>query len=312
MLPLAYVVGRVELPRTLDMQRSSTSVSQGPVGEEQLVRENLPLVHYAVNEISSRVPRHVSRDDLTSAAMFGLVQAARTFDAARGVTFPRFARARITGALLDELRGRDWASRSVRAKARSLQESADQLTNRLSRTPTSEELATEMKVDIEEVRRLTNDVHRATVLNYEAIFTETDADAESVLPASTPAPEDVLSARERTSYLVDAVVALPERLRTVVVGYFFDERPMQDIADELGVTESRVSQMRAEALALLKEGMNANLDPESMVDEAKPEGRVARRKAAYYAAVASASDFRTRLDATPQPIHDRLSRTGTA
>jgi RNA polymerase sigma factor FliA len=289
------------------MQRQSTRETDRPATEEELVREHLPLVHYAVNELASRVPRHVSRDDLVSAAMFGLAQAARTFDPSRGVTFPRFARSRITGALLDELRGRDWASRSVRSKARSLQATADQLTAQLSRTPTVEELAEEMGVDIEEVRRLTADVHRATVLNYESLFGSGETDAESILPSAVPAPEDILSARERTSYLLDAVVSLPERLRTVVVGYFFDERPMQDIANELGVTESRVSQMRAEALELLKDGMTANLEPSSEVDRSEPVGRVARRKAAYYATVASASDYRTRLAATPVSIHDRLA-----
>jgi RNA polymerase sigma factor FliA len=95
----------------------------------------------------------------------------------------------------------------------------------------------------------------------------------------------------------------------VVEGYFFEERLMQDIADELGVTESRVSQMRAEALALLRDGMNAQLDPELVPAEDRPDSRVAKRKAAYYAAIASNSDFRGRLEArtpytAPAPVRD--------
>ena len=86
--------------------------------EEQLVRSHLPLVNYMVSEIASRIPRHVCRDDLVSAAMAGLAQAARAYDPTRGISFQRFASSRIRGALLDELRSRDWASRSVRAKAR--------------------------------------------------------------------------------------------------------------------------------------------------------------------------------------------------
>jgi RNA polymerase sigma factor FliA len=107
----------------------------------------------------------------------------------------------------------------------------------------------------------------------------------------------VLVKRERLSYLVDAISALPARLRTVVTGYFFEERPMQEIAGELGVTESRVSQLRSEALVLLRDGLNAHLDPDVLSPEARPDGRVARRRAAYYAAIGAASDYRARLDA---------------
>jgi RNA polymerase sigma factor for flagellar operon FliA len=105
--------------------------------------------------------------------------------------------------------------------------------------------------------------------------------------------------RERRSYLIDAVSALPERLRVVIVGYFFEERPMQELADELQVSPSRISQMRAEAVALLKDGMNAHLDPEEATAAAPCESpRVARRKAAYVAAVGNGSDFRSRLSAS--------------
>ena len=101
--------------------------------EDQLVRAHLALVNYMVAEIAGRIPRHVCRDDLISAGMAGLAQAARSYDPERGITFQRFASARIRGALLDELRSRDWASRSVRAKARDVQQVTDHLTARLGR-----------------------------------------------------------------------------------------------------------------------------------------------------------------------------------
>ena len=93
--------------------------------------------------------------------------------------------------------------------------------------------------------------------------------------------------------------ALPERLQRVVQGYFFEERSMQDLADELGVSESRISQLRAEALLLLKDGMNSQLEPDALQPEARPNGRVARRKAAYYSAVASGSSPRDRVSERP-------------
>ena len=272
--------------------------SADPRREEALVRENLPLVKRAVAELSAKMPRHAPRDDLMSAGMVGLAQAARNYDASRGVPFHRYAATRIKGALLDELRTYDWASRPVRAKARHLDVARERLTASLGRTPTDRELATELKVEITAVQGLATDLHRAVVLNYEAMLANGDSDG--VLLADDDDPADTLLDRERNAYLVDAIQALPERLRTVVVGYFFEDRSMQDIGAELGVSESRISQLRAEAIDLLRDGMNSQLDPTALAELANPTGRVARRKAAYYDAIAASSTSRDRLDSKPR------------
>jgi RNA polymerase sigma factor FliA len=291
------------MPETPDATNHTAS-------EEELVRSALPLVHYAVADLINRIPRHVGRDDLMSAGLFGLAQAARSWDAGRGVTFERYARVRIRGALLDELRGRDWASRSVRSKARSLQSTTDGLTADLGRRPTATEVGERMGVSADEVIRLNDDIHRATVLHYDSVFLE--ADETGALATDDEGPTETMLKRETWGYLRDAVVALPERLRYVVVGYFFEERPMQELADELGVTESRISQMRAEALVLLKEGMNSQLDPEALPEPARANGRVAKRKAAYYAAVAQGSDYRTRIAADAPSVQERVASTQPA
>lgn len=273
--------------------RNSIVISNSALSEEQLVGQNLPLVHYAVAEVAAKIPRHVSRDDLVSAGMAGLAQAARNFDAERGISFDRYASTRIRGALLDELRSCDWASRSVRSRARQVQAAVEELQATLGRQPTNTEVAKHLGTDESTVEAVSEDVHRAVVLNYDSMVV--DGGADEVLPSDQRSPDAILIERERQSYLHDAIDALPERLRHVVEGYFFQERPMKELADELGVTESRVSQMRAEALELMKDGMNSQLDPEVVMDEDRPTQRIARRKAAYYAAIASNSDFKTRL-----------------
>jgi RNA polymerase sigma factor FliA len=270
--------------------------------EEKLVREHLALVDYAVNHLLARLPRHVSRDELVSAAMAGLAQAARAFDPARDTSFDHYAPARIRGALLDELRSRDWASRSVRTKARRMLAATDELTATLGRTPTTPELADKLGMAAKAVNSLNGDVHRSVILNYESILA--DGSGEWTRPADDRSPDMVLLDRERRAYLLDAVSALPERLRHVVVGYFFEERSMQELADELGVSASRVSQMRSKAMGLLKEGITSQLDPED-IDDNGDSPRVARRKAAYVEAVAAASTFRDRVS-TPAPIPFRL------
>ena len=275
--------------------------------EDRLVREHLPLVDFAVTQMAARLPRHVPRDELVSAAMAGLAQAARSFDTSRDCRFDHYAQARIRGALLDELRSRDWASRSVRSKARRLLAAHDELTATLGRTPSNAEVADKIGVEKSAVEAISGDVHRSVILNYDSIIA--DSGSETLLPADEDSPDAVLMERERRAYLIDAVSALPQRLRHVVVGYFFEERPMQELADELGVSPSRISQMRAEAVAMLKDGLTSQLEPEAFAfgDEESP--RVAKRKAAYVAAVAAGSDFKARLSAS-SPKRASLTTVG--
>ncbi|HEY0871362.1 MAG TPA: sigma-70 family RNA polymerase sigma factor [Acidothermaceae bacterium] len=261
--------------------------------DDGLVRDHLPLVGYLVAEAASRLPGHVSRDDLTSAGLMALAQSARSFDASRGVPFARYASMRIRGGIIDELRSHDWASRSVRIKARQRGVAEEALAATLRRHPTQKELANYLGVSLVELAAVERDVHRSVVLSLQG-FAEAGT-LEGMLPHQDPGPEEMLLDRERESYLVDAVAALPERLRVVVQGYFFDERPMVDIAAELGVTESRISQMRAEGLAMLKAGMTAMLAPEQLETADRPDGCVARRKAAYYAAIAASSGYAARV-----------------
>lgn len=267
--------------------------AEGSASEEDLVREHINLVHYAVADMANRLPKHVSRDDLISAGMAGLAQAARSFDPSRGIRFDRYASGRIRGALLDELRSCDWASRTVRTKARRLTEATETLTGTLGRAPTAGELGDYLGCDPRDIQTNAADVHRAVVLNYDSMFT--DATAEDVLASSQPTPEDAILDRERKAYLIDAVAALPERLRKVVVGYFFEERSMADLGAELGVSESRISQMRAEALSFLRDGMTSQLGDDESIGDSEPPARTSRRRQAYRDAVAARSTYQSRL-----------------
>jgi RNA polymerase sigma factor FliA len=260
-----------------------------------VVQDHMPLVGHLVREMLARVPAHVNRDDLMSAGYAALVHAARGFDAGRGVPFARFAAARVRGALLDELRGLDWASRSVRQRARRTDTARQELTAELGRTPTTLEVAERLNCSVEDIETADDDVHRAVVFSLQGFAT---AAADDMVTEPSAGPEDMLIRREKLGYLRHAVDALPERLRAVVEGYFFEERPMARIAEDLGVTESRVSQLRAEALGLLRDGLNTHLDPSLAAEAPSKEGCVARRRAAYYDQIATRGTLRTRLALT--------------
>jgi RNA polymerase sigma factor FliA len=219
------------------------------------VTEHLALATFAVNAVAARIslPAHVSRDDLVSCAHVALVEVARRFDPAAGASFATYALARLQGAVLDELRSGDWASRSVRAAARRTDAAADALTISLGRPPTREELAADLGIARSELDTLQVDVHRAVMVSIDA---ETGPDGGSLdLPDTGESPERALLRGERARYLQDAIRALPDRLDEVIERNFFGGESLTEIADGLGVTLSRVSQMRARALVLLHAAM---------------------------------------------------------
>ena len=267
---------------------------------DSLVRQHLPLVGHVVRETMSRVPAHVNRDDLTSAGLAALVQAAQSYDAERGVSFNRYASTRVRGAILDELRSIDWASRSVRRRARQVDEVRNSLAAQLGRVPSDGEVASALGIGVDEIAANEDDVSRAVVMSLQGFG---DTPIDDMLVSHIPGPEQLIEHREKVAYLQDAVAELPERLRVVVQDYFFAERPMAEIAAELGVTESRVSQMRAEALVLLKDALNSALEPAMVTPHVRPNGCAARRRDAYFAAVSAHRSFSSRLVAGP---HERL------
>lgn len=256
-----------------------------PTDFDQLVSEHLGLVAHIVRETMSRVPAHVDRDDLTSAGLTALVKAARAFEPERGVPFTSYAATRIRGGIVDELRSIDWASRSVRRRGREVEETRNRLAGALGRVPSDAETASAMGISLDELRSNQEDIDRAQVLSLNLAPAD-EGTLDDLLVSRDPGPDTVVEHRERLEYLVAAIEELPERQRVVVTEYFLAERPMAEIAERLGVTESRVSQIRAEALVLLRDALNTALDPALVPAPARPDGCAARRRETYFRAVA--------------------------
>lgn len=276
---------------------------------ETLVRQTVPLVHHIVREMTSRLPGHVDGSDLVSAGLVALVQAAKSWDAERGVPFPRYAAIRIRGALTDELRGMDWASRAVRGRGRAIEQARQRLTSDLGRAPTPEEVATATGLSAAAITDSDADLSRASVLS---LHSEAAGEGVAALADDREGPEQLLVKREALGYLQDAIEELPERLRMVVRGYFFEQRPMAELAAELGVTESRISQLRAEAVVLLRAGLAPALEM-TPAEQPVPVGpRVLAARQAYVSAVASRSTLAARLAHTSPHAESRRMVTGGA
>ncbi len=265
----------------------------------EMIEQNLPLVKHIVFQVAVHFPRHVDRDDLARAGALGLVEAARRYDEARGVPFERFAAQRIRGAILDAVRAADWAPRSVRNLARKLESVEQRLATELGRVPTKDEMADALGMSQSELHRLQDRMFRSVVL---ALEHETADDVEKdltlvdvLVDEKCVEPSSELETRELHGYLRDAIGLLPERHRLVVVGYFLEGRTSQELADFLGVTESRISQLRSESLLMLQEGIEAQYLADTP-DPCEVTGRVARRKATYAKGIADASVFAARME----------------
>lgn len=271
-------------------------------GNEAVVEQHLPLVGHIVFQLSAHFPRHVDREELSRAGALGLVEAARRFDPDRGVPFARFAAQRIRGAILDALRDADWAPRSLRTAARRVESARQSFIHEWGRSPSLEELGTATGLSPAELNRLEDRVFRSVVLTLDEVVSADDHEnltLVDVLPDQRhPAPDEGVEDLELRSYLRDAVHLLPERHRLVVIGYFLEGRTSRDLARFLAVTESRISQLRAEALEMLRDGIGAQYeaaDQDAARIPAGLGGRVARRKAAYAAAIADQRSWRSRV-----------------
>jgi RNA polymerase sigma factor for flagellar operon FliA len=274
---------------------------------DQLIEEYLPLVGHVVSQVAVQFPRHVDLGELNSAGTMGLVEAAYRYEADRGVPFRHFAGHRIRGAILDFVRKMDWAPRSVREDARRVDKARTEIAGATGSNPTNEALSEVLGMSGAELHNIEARASRALLLSLDAPvgdgLGEEFGMSESLCDNSLVAPDEALEMREMHGYLRDAVAALPPKHALVVQKTYLEDLPAQVVADELGVSVSRVSQLRTEALERLREGLAAQFTDgdDAERDAAAAKGRAARRKASYAAAIATRSAWRDRLAASETP-----------
>lgn len=232
--------------------------------KEQLIKSHLPLVNFLVNRMLTQVPAYLTRDDITSSAMFGLVDAANRFDAGRGVQFKTFAEQRIRGAILDEARRHDWASRTLREKQYRLTEAIDTLEKRLGRPPEEVEIARAMELSLESYRQLLGEVgHLGCVSLQESL--DGTAEGRTLMEClADPAginPQELIERSELTRELAGRLEKLSEKERQVIALYYYEELNQKEIAEVLGLSEGRVSQLHSQALLKLRTSLRRNKIP---------------------------------------------------
>jgi RNA polymerase sigma factor for flagellar operon FliA len=226
-----------------------------PAARGELLELYIGLVHHVAWEIGRRA-KAAELDDLVSAGTFGLIRALDGFDLSRGLAFSTYAVRRIRGAILDDLRSQDWAPRAVRIKARRLQVATAALECRLGRPPRPEEIAAQLDIDLSTYWRWRDEAASRTTVCYEGRVGRPSANGaalqEMIEDPNAPAPTDEMGRREEIRILRDAIGRLPQKERTVMALYYYEELNQRQIAEVMHLTESRVSQIRSQALRRLR------------------------------------------------------------
>ncbi|HET6498828.1 MAG TPA: RNA polymerase sigma factor WhiG [Coriobacteriia bacterium] len=224
---------------------------------ERLILNYSPLVKYVAGRISATLPQTVETADLISYGLFGLIDAIEKFDPERGIKFETYAIARIRGSIIDELRSMDWVPRSVRARARELEQVYATLEIRLRRAPSDAEVADEMGISVDDLRDILAKLSYASVISFEELWAGGDREDRSDGAASIPDedaadPVAAFETEEVKEILSEAIERLPERERVVITLYYYEGLTLKEIGRVLGVTESRVSQLHTKAVLRMR------------------------------------------------------------
>ena len=238
---------------TIDSAWDAWHASQEVTAREWLVVHYASLVKFVAGRLAAGLPKTVDTGDLVSAGVFGLMNAIDKFDPSQGFKFETYAVPRIRGAILDGLRALDWVPRSVRSRSRSVQDAIAQLEHELGRTPTDEELASELQISVEELEKWLADIAAGAVGPLDHVAMDNaPAEADAHLQPGRAMEEGELREAMRTE-----ISRLPEREQAILILYYEDGLTLSEIGDALGVTESRVSQIHTKAVLQLRSRLAA-------------------------------------------------------
>ncbi len=231
---------------------------------EQAILDNLPLVKQVASRLTSCLPSSVPADDLQAWGVFGLIDAVDRFDPQRGVKFETYAMTRIRGAVLDGLRSLDWAPRSLRRRARELDRAYAQVESRTGRPAREAEVAAELGIAVDELRSTLAELQGAAVVSLQEAVAGGGESGEGgvslgeiIADSGAPDPEAAAVAADLAEKLAASIQDLPERERLLVTLFYYEELRPREIAQIMGISPSRVTQLHTQALLRLKRNLDS-------------------------------------------------------
>lgn len=224
--------------------------------ENALVQKYLPLVSAVVSRLAMTLPEHVDQDDLYSVGLVGLLQALRNYNPACGTSFETYARVRVRGAMLDELRRMDWVPRTIHEKARRIKEVLGELEQKLGTTPTEAQMAKAMNMSVKDYEELLDEVRPAAFVCLDAVNASEDGDSgplyEVIADQVNEGPLERVSNNELKQVIFERLKELPEMQRKVLALYYLEDMHLREIAEVFKLTESRICQIHAQAIMAIR------------------------------------------------------------
>ncbi len=222
---------------------------------DKLIEDHIDLVHYIVGRVTVTLPDSVDREDLVSAGIIGLIKAVDRFDPERGVKFATYASTVIRGEVMESLRARDWAPRGLRRQGREIARTIGELETQLGYAPSDEEIAKALQREVEKYHQGLGEISGAMLLSLEEMIeARPHLEAEPLKPgqdASYRSPASTVEQAEIQQMIAQAIEQLPEREKHIVALYYQEELTLREIGEVLGVTESRICQIHAQAISRL-------------------------------------------------------------
>jgi RNA polymerase sigma factor for flagellar operon FliA len=230
---------------------------RNPDIRDKFVRQYAPLVKYVAGKVAIGMPHNVEFDDLVGFGVFGLFDAIEKFDPEKHVKFKTYAVTRIRGAIFDELRSIDWVPRSVRQKAREVEDAVRRLETSLGRSATDREIAKEMGMGLGDFQKLMLKISGTSILSLNDVwYTGEDNDkvsiVESIESPQSLNPDTIVEKEEIKRVIIEAINELPDKEKKVLVLYYYEDLTLKEIGKVLEVTESRISQLHTKAIMRLR------------------------------------------------------------
>jgi RNA polymerase sigma factor for flagellar operon FliA len=227
--------------------------------EEELIARFLPLVNKVANRLAIGLPNTVDKDDLISYGRLGLLDALAKFDHTRGLQFETYAMWRIRGAMIDGLRENDWIPRTVRDKAKKIEEAYARLEQQMLRTPTEQEICEYLGMTEKELQQVYYDTSLAAMVSIDEAVGDEDEQKTArhsyIVDELTPRPERVAETSSLKEVLINTIDKLPEKERLVVSLFYFEELTLSEIAEVMNLSPSRISQLHSKAIFRLRSSL---------------------------------------------------------
>ncbi len=213
----------------------------------KLIEEYLGLVKIQVNRIYMTLPAHIEKEDLESYGIIGLLDAIEKFSPERGIKFDTYARKRIRGEIMDQLRRLDWLPYSLRQKAKLIKKTAEEMRNKLGYKPSLEEVAEKINIPVEEIRNINNKLQETECVSLYAQIGERRI-FDFLPDIEEKRPENIFQKQERLNILTENINKLTEEEKLVITLYYYEELTQIEIAEVMNLSPARISQIHKKAI----------------------------------------------------------------